>query len=174
MPKCLPAVALLGSADYPGVNGFLGSRASIMLDVVFLAMFLVLPLVGIGIGLARFRRQYTWHKRMQLTLATVLLLTVAAFEIDMQWISGWRHRAQPSPFWPVGVKSSLYIHLVFSISTFFLWLYVVYGALRNIPKPPQPSPYSGRHVFWARIAAADLVLTSITGWIFYWLAFVAK
>ncbi len=82
--------------------------------------------------------------------------------------------AQPSPFWPVGVKSSLYIHLVFSISTFFLWLYVVFGALRNIPKPPQPSPYSGRHVFWARIAAVDLVLTSITGWIFYWLAFVAK
>ncbi len=92
MPKCFFAVALLGLADFPGVNGFLGSRASIMLDVVFLAMFLVLPLVGIGIGLARFRRQYTWHKRMQLTLATVLLLTVAAFEIDMQWISGWRKR----------------------------------------------------------------------------------
>ena len=138
MPKCLPAVALLGLADYPGINGFLGSRASIMLDVVFLAMFLVLPLVGIGIGLARFRRRYTWHKRMQLTLAAVLLLTVAAFEIDMQWISGWREQAQPSPFWPMGVKSSLYIHLVFSISTFLLWLYVVFGRCETFPNHRSP------------------------------------
>jgi putative membrane protein len=173
MANCLRGVELLAAADYPGINGFLGSRASIMLDVVFLAMFLVLPLMGFGIGLARFRHQYVWHKRVQLTLATVLLAAVAAFEIDMQFVSGWRERAEPSSYWPVGVKTSLYVHLVFSISTFFLWLYVVVGALRNIPKPPQPSPYSRRHKFWARIAAIDLVLTAITGWTFYWLAFVA-
>ena len=159
--------------SFPGINGFLGTRASIMLDVVFLAMFGVLPLMAVGIGLARFRHQYTWHKRVQLTVATLLLLTVAAFEIDMQWISGWRERAEPSPYWPTGVKTSLYVHLVFSISTFFLWMYVVIGALRNTPRPPGPSAYSGRHIFWARIAAIDLVLTAITGWIFYWFAFVA-
>jgi putative membrane protein len=164
---------LLGQAIYPGINGFLGSRASVMLDVVFLAMFFVLPVLGIGIGMARFRRQYTWHKRIQLTVAAILLLAVGAFEIDMQFVSGWRERAQPSVYWPTGVKTSLYIHLVFSISTFFLWLYVVVGALRNFPKPPQPSAYSRRHVFWARVAAIDLVLTAITGWTFYWLAFVS-
>ena len=164
---------LIGQATYPGINGFLGSRASVMLDVVFLAMFFVLPMLGVGIGMARFRRQYAWHKRIQLTVAAILLLAVGAFEIDMQFVSGWRERAQPSAYWPTGVKTSLYIHLVFSISTFFLWLYVVVGALRNFPKPPQPAPYSRRHMFWARAAAIDLVLTAITGWTFYWLAFVA-
>jgi putative membrane protein len=160
-------------ADFVGVNGFLGTRASLMLDVVFLAMFAVLPVMGVSIGLARFRRQYAWHKRMQLTLAVVLLATVAAFELDMQLVSGWRGRAMLSPYWPGGVWASLDVHLIFSISTFFLWLYVVIYALRNIPNPPQPSAYSQRHVFWARLAAIDLVLTAITGWIFYWLAFVA-
>ena len=79
---------LIGQAIYPGINGFLGSRASVMLDVVFLAMFFVLPMLGVGIGMARFRRQYTWHKRIQLTVAAILLLAVGAFEIDMQFVSG--------------------------------------------------------------------------------------
>ena len=30
--------------DFPGVDGFLGNRASLMLDVVFLAMFAVLDI----------------------------------------------------------------------------------------------------------------------------------
>ncbi|HEY2826070.1 MAG TPA: DUF420 domain-containing protein [Pirellulales bacterium] len=164
---------ILLAAEYAGINGFLGSRASIMLDVVFLAMFLVLPVMAVSIGLARFGKQYAWHKRIQLILAVVLLVAVAAFEIDMQFISGWQTRAMPSPYWPSGVKTSLDIHLVFSISTFFLWLYVVIGALRSVPNPPMPSPYSRRHVFWARLAAIDLVLTALTGWVFYWLAFAA-
>ena len=158
---------------YAGVNGFLGTRASLMLDVVFLAMFLVLPVLGVSIAMVRFRQKYTWHKRAQLTLAVVLLAAVSAFEIDMQFVSGWRDRAGLSPFWKTGVMASLYVHLVISISTFFLWLYVVTGALRNIPRPPGPSVYSRRHMFWARLAAIDLALTALTGWIFYWLAFVA-
>jgi len=158
---------------YAGINGFLGTRASLMLDVVFLAMFLVLPVLGVSIAMVRLRRNYAWHKQVQLILATVLLVAVAAFEIDMQLVSGWRERAAASPFWKTGVMTSLYVHLVFSVSTFFLWIYVVEGALRNIPRPPGPSPYSRRHMFWARLAAIDLVLTALTGWIFYWLAFVA-
>jgi uncharacterized membrane protein YozB (DUF420 family) len=158
---------------YAGINGFLGTRASLMLDVVFLAMFLVLPVLGVSIAMVRFRKNYAWHKRAQLILAAVLLLAVAAFEIDMQLVSGWRDRAEPSPFWKTGVMTGLYVHLVFSISTFFLWLYVVTGALRNIPRPPRPSAYSRRHTLWARLAAIDLVFTALTGWAFYWLAFVA-
>ena len=158
---------------YAGIDGFLGTRASLMLDVVFLTMFLVLPVLGVSIAMVRFRRNYAWHKRAQLILAVVLLVAVAAFEIDMQFVSGWRDRAAPSPFWKTGVMTSLYVHLVFSVSTFFLWLYVVIGALRNIPRPPGPSAYSRWHMFWARLAAIDLVLTALTGWTFYWLAFVA-
>ena len=51
---------------------------------------------------------------------------------------------------------------------------MIVQALRKIPEPPEPSDYSHRHAFWAWIAAADMTLTALTGWIFYWLAFVAK
>jgi hypothetical protein len=144
-----------------------------MLDVVFLAMFLVLPVMGWSVWLVRSRRRYRLHKRVQLALAVVLLIAVGAFEIDMRFVSGWRDRAEPSVYWPDGVWTSLYVHLVFSVTTAFVWIYVVIGALRNIPNPPGPSEYSRWHKFWGWIAAADMTLTAVTGWIFYWMAFVA-
>ncbi|HEY2762316.1 MAG TPA: DUF420 domain-containing protein, partial [Pirellulales bacterium] len=123
-------IGVLMLAEYPGINGFLESRASLMVDVVFLAMFLVLPVLGWSTWQVKYRRRFVLHKRVQLTLAAVLLTAVAAFEIDMRFISGWRDRAEPSIYWANGiVQASLYVHLFFSISTFGLWLFVVTDAL---------------------------------------------
>jgi len=166
-------------ANYPGINGFLGTRASLMLDVVFLAMFAVVPLMAIGIGLARFRRDWKRHKLVQLTLAGVLLVAVVAFEVDMQLLTEWELRAEPSPYFssaqkwssPAGV--ALLVHLFFAIPTALVWVYVVSGAIKHFPKPPTPGDYSRRHKFWGRIAALEMTLTAVTGWVFYWLAFVA-
>lgn len=158
--------------SYPGIAGFLGTRASLMLDVVFLAMFLVVPLLGASIWLVRYRRRYALHKRLQLLLAGVLLVAVALFEFDMR-INGWIERAQPSPWYPRGVWTSLYIHLFFAVSTTVLWTLVIVRALRNFPKPPQPGAHSRWHMFWGRLAAIDMMLTAVTGWVFYLLAFVA-
>jgi putative membrane protein len=167
----MSAIALFSQTR--GINGFLGSRASIMLDVVFLAMFLVLPILAWNIWQVK-RGRYLMHKRVQLILAAVLLVTVVAFEVDMRWISGWIDRAKLSPYWGSGiVRISLWIHLVFSASTAALWLYVIVGALNNFPKPPAPSDYSRWHKFWGWLAAIDLAMTALTGWVFYYLAFVA-
>ena len=167
-------------AEFPGIDGFLpGSRATIMLDVVFLAMFAVVPLMGWGIWLVRSRRNYALHKKVQVTLGVVLLLAVAAFEIDMQFISGWRARAEPSPHWGDGtaahwVMRSLLVHLFFAVPTAVLWAFVIVEGLRKFPNPPRPCPYSRRHMFWARLAAIEMTMTAVTGWVFYWLAFVAE
>ena len=39
--------------DYPGIDGFLGTRASLMLDVVFLAMFAVIPTMAVSVHLVK-------------------------------------------------------------------------------------------------------------------------
>lgn len=164
--------------DYPGVDGFLGTRASIMLDVVFLAMFAVVPLLAWGVWLAR-RRRWQWHKRVQVTLATILLLAVAAFEIDMQWLTEWEVRAEPSPYfdsahkWSSLAGQALLVHLAFAVPTALVWIYVVAAALRKFPSPPAPSPHSQSHRRWGWIAAIGMMLTATTGLVFYWLGFVA-
>ena len=162
--------------DYPGLDGFLGTRASLMLDVVTVAMVVILPALAVSIFLVRYRKRYLLHKRLQIALSAVLFTAVTLFELDMR-INGWRLRAAASPYYSddgAGLVSKiLSVHLVFAISTAALWAAVLVQALLKFPRPPAPSLHSRRHVIWGRLAALDLVLTAVTGWVFYWLAFVA-
>jgi putative membrane protein len=159
------------------MDGFLGTRASVMLDVVVLAMAVLVPALGFSVYLVKYRRRYALHKTIQLTLGVVLLVTVAAFESEMRF-HGWRHRAAASPYggnegsvdW---VSTVLAIHLIFSVTAALLWFVVIVRALRNFPALPQPGPHSAWHRRFATLAAIDMVCTAVTGWVFYWLAFVA-
>jgi hypothetical protein len=171
---------LLAQASYPGLDGFLGTRGSLMLDVVFLAMFAVLPALAVSIYLVK-RGHYELHKKLQLLLGAVLLLAVVAFEVDMR-INGWEPRAAPSPYYageaddmdwscPIGV--ALIVHLLFAIPTTFIWAIVIVQALRKFPDPPQPGKHSASHKVWGWLAVVEMFGTAVTGWVFYYLAFVA-
>lgn len=160
-----------------GFDGFLGSRASFMVDFVVAAMVVVLPVLAWSIVQVRSGHRYRLHKRVQLFLGIVLLITVTAFEADIR-INGWRDRAQSSRFaggegmtdW-IGVM--LGVHLTFAVSTALLWVLVIARALGNFPSPPQPAAHSAWHRRFGWLAAIDMACTAVTGWIFYWMAFVA-
>ena len=157
------------------IPGFLGTRASLMLDVVFLAMFAVLPVLFYSVYLVKYKRNFALHKRIQIVLGGVLLVTVTLFEVDMR-VNGWRPLAEPSPYYGDGwtaVWICLYVHLVFAITTAVLWVWVIVAAIRRFPKPPAPGEHSRQHILLARLATFDMVATAVTGWIFYWLAFAA-
>ena len=129
---------------YDGIDGFLGTRASLMLDVVFLAMFVVLPVLGWSVWQVRYRRRYALHKRVQLILGAVLALVVTLFELDMQ-INGWEHRARESPYFgaegaPGLAQRMLWVHLFFAVTTALLWIWVITAALRKFPSPPARVP----------------------------------
>jgi putative membrane protein len=159
-------------------GGFLGTRGSLMLDVVFLAMFAVLPLLALSIYLVK-QKKYALHKRINLILGIVLLIAVLAFEIDMRFFTKWEVLAKDSPYfdeqhkWTSIAGLALIVHLCFAIPTLLLWIYVIVQALRKFPSPPLPGEHSGAHSTWAWLAAGGMFLTAITGGIFYFLAFVA-
>lgn len=143
-----------------------------MLDVVCLAMAGVLALLGLSVFLAKRRALYARHKQVQLVLAVALLIVIGLFEAEMR-LSGWRHRAEASPYYTTWVFPVLTVHLVFAVSTAMLWVAVIVAALRKFPRPPRPGSHSATHRWWAWLAAVDMVLTTLTGWLFYWLAFAA-
>lgn len=147
-----------------------------MLDIVFLAMFIVVPVMAWSIWLVKYRQRYLLHKRVQLALAVVLLAAVLAFEIDMRFFTDWEERARESLYFssPINwVKLALAVHLCFAVPTTLLWIYVTWHALVNIPNPPGPSQHSAKHIRWARLAAWEMLGTAVTGWVFYYLAFMA-
>jgi len=144
-----------------------------MLDVLVLAMGVVVLVLGWSIYEVKYRHRYQLHKWVQVSLGVVLLVAVIVFEIDVR-LYGWQDRAAGE----IGghasrlVMTSLAVHLVFAISATILWPLVIIRALLNFPSPPHPGPHSRFHVRWARIAAIDMFITAVTGWTFYYLAFV--
>jgi uncharacterized membrane protein YozB (DUF420 family) len=165
------------TAQAAGWNGILGTRGSLMLDLVLLAMFAVVPVMAWSMWQVRAYKRYELHRRVQVGLGFVLGLTIIAFAVDMR-LHGWRARAEPSRFWRDGalndaIDVSLVLHLACAVPTAFLWVFVIVQALRHFDRPTQPNAYSPRHRFWARLAAVEMVLTAVTGWGFYYLAFVA-
>ena len=154
----------------PGFLPF--SRASFMLDFVGLAMVVIIPLLTYSLFLAKVKRQFPLHKKLQLSIAIILAVAVLAFEIDMR-VYGWRQYAEVSPYYDSILFPFLYFHILISTVTVLLWTYVIWQALRNFPNPPASTIFSPKHKKYARAAALGMYLTSFTGWIFYYMAFVA-
>jgi putative membrane protein len=159
--------------QFPGIDGFLGTRASLMLDLIVVAIAAVLVVLAWSVYQVKYHRRYALHKRVQIVLAVVLLVAVTAFEIDIR-LHGWEDRAAGKLGGTASslVRNALYVHLFFAVTTVVLWPVVLVRALRNFPNPPMPAAHSPWHLFWARLAALDMLGTAVTGWIFYWLAFV--
>ena len=155
-----------------GIDGFLGTRASLGMDVVLVGLLATLPVLAWSVALVR-RGRYAAHRALQLAIVVALGAAIVVFEIDIRLVSDWRERARESPWWPGGVLAALAVHLVFAVSTFGLWAWVVWEALTRFPKPPAPGGHGPRHRRLARLAASDLVCTAVTGLAFYWLAFCA-
>lgn len=160
-------------------DGFLGYHASLMLDAVVVALVLVVPVLIFSLYSVKIRRRYTLHRNLQLGLAITLLIAVLAFEIDMHVVQGgWVQVVQKGP--PVSpeqlgkIRQVLRIHLCFAGSTPFLWATTIILALRRMPSPPMPCSHSGLHKTLGWLSTIDLVLTSITGLIFYYVAFINR
>lgn len=161
-------------------SGFLGFPPStLMLDVVVSALVLVVPALLFSLYLAKVKKNFGAHKNVQLVLAVVLLIAVVLFEVDIRLHGGWEKIVnQPegrlSPERLATIRQALYIHMLFALSTPFFWGITIAGALRKFANPPVPSPHSRLHKILGWISVVDLTLTSVTGLIFYYLAFVAK
>lgn len=161
-------------------DGFLGFRTSFMLDFVAVSLVLIVPVLVYSLIAVKVQRRYVVHRRLQLLLGVVLLVAVSLFEIDMQWIQGgWlnvvdKREVKLSAEQLAFARQVLYVHLCFAISTPLLWATTIGLALRHMPSPPQPCPHSKLHKTLGWLSTIDIVLTSVTGLVFYYFAFVTK
>ena len=160
-------------------HGFLGFNSSFMLDVVVCALILVVPALAYSLYLVKMRQKFVWHRNIQVGLGVVLLITVLAFEIDLQVVhGGWRNIVEQrhpefSEQQMEFVKKVLWVHLVFAGTTPLFWAATIFLALKRMPSPPCPCDHSPLHKKLGWISTIDITLTSITGLLFYYYAFVA-
>jgi putative membrane protein len=162
------------------VDGFLGYRTSFMLDFVVCSLVLVVPLLLWSIWLVRYRRQFTLHRRLQLAIGLILLVAVTAFEVDLQLVhGGWQNIVAKQQLSDVDlaakvaeVRPWLWFHLCFAVTTPVLWIATIVLAMRRFGNPPVPGPHSRLHAWLGWASTVDITLTSVTGLIFYYMAFM--
>ncbi|HVT30718.1 MAG TPA: DUF420 domain-containing protein [Lacipirellulaceae bacterium] len=144
-----------------------------MLDVVCLSMIGVVIVLAWSIYQVKMCRRYQLHQWTQITLGILLLVVVVLFELDIR-LHGWEARAAGhiGVHPPSIVFTALYVHLIFAVSTVILWPATIGFAVANFGVPPRPGSHSRIHIPLAWTATADMFLTAVTGWVFYWLAFV--
>ncbi|MGW4355470.1 DUF420 domain-containing protein [Nocardia sp. NPDC004582] len=160
--------------QFPGVDGFLGTRASWAMDTMVLVMAVVVAVLAWSVYQAKVNRKFGVHKGIQILLAVGLLAAVVLFEMDVRF-NGWQERAAGVVGGTASatVWTALAVHLAFAVFSVVLWPVVIIRAARNFGSPPHPGAHSGWHRRWAPIAAVGMTLTALTSWVFYALAFVA-
>lgn len=156
------------------MGGFLPfSRAPLALDLISLVMLVVVPVLTWSLYLVRSRHDYRLHKAVQIWTGVGLGAALLVFEVDVR-LHGWRLGAKASPYYDTWLFPVFYVHLGAAITTTLLWIYTLTTALKGFPSPPRPGGESRRHRRVTGLAALGMYGTAVTGWTFYWMAFIAR
>jgi uncharacterized membrane protein YozB (DUF420 family) len=154
-------------------QGFLGTRADLLMDLVITALVAVVPIVLWNWRLARSGR-WALHKRMQIGLAALLGLVVAVFEYNLRLQGGIFEATKASAYAGTPTLNFwIWCHTFFAITTLFVWLGLIIASLRRFPSPPQPGAFSATHRFWGRIGMVWMLATGLTSLPVYLYGFAA-
>lgn len=166
----------ISAGSFAMSDGFLGYKTSFMLDLVVCALVIVVPLLIYSLYLVKVRRRFAQHRNLQVALGVILLVTVGLFEYDLQWVQGgWENvvaKREISSEQLSAARSILHLHLVFAVTTPLLWAVTLIYAWRKFSRPPVPGEHSRLHKALGWLSTIDITLTSITGLLFYYMAFM--
>jgi len=148
------------------MSGFLGTRGDFIVDFVMVFSG-VLPFLMLYTFYLASKKRFALHKNLQMLLLLLLTIGVIALELDIKFGS-IEQVMMASPYYGTKLLLGIFIiHLIFAISTFFLWSYLVFKSATIYPKPFKEF----NHKFWGKFVFFDMILTAVTGWMLYILLF---
>jgi putative membrane protein len=152
-------------------QGFLGTRADLLMDLVIVALIAVVPIVLYNWHLARSGR-FARHKTLQISLALLLAVVVGVFEVNLRLQGGIFAATGGSSYAGTATLDFwIYLHTFFAITTLFVWTGLIVMSLRRFPGPPTPGPFSATHRFWGRLGMVWMLVTGVTSLPVYILGF---
>lgn len=143
-------------------QGFLGTRADFLMDVVIVALIAVVPIVLYNWSLAR-RGKYDMHKTLQVSLALLLAVVVGLFEYNLRLQGGIFEATKASSYaGSITLDFWIYLHTFFAITTIIVWAALIILSLRRFSSPPIPGAFSSAHKRWGRIGMIWMLVTGVT------------
>ncbi len=142
-------------------------NTDILIDIVNFSFIVIVPALIYSWIKVR-KGEYSFHKKIQLTLFAVLFVTVILFELDLRARGGIFKMVEQSQFEGTAFLNGLiWFHMFVSITTSFIWMGLVAFSLWKFASPPVPNNFSGVHKFFGKIGMIDMILTGITGVMLY-------
>lgn len=149
------------------------SRAHWAIDALALAMLVVIPLSMVSFSIVKFFRQTRLHLWLQVAISVVMGVFLLAFELSIR-IVGWREQAEVSPYYESYLLALLFLHLLCAVPAVGLWYYTLYKALKEFSFSAKPGKYSMMHRRMGWVSYLFLLMANLTGYGFYYLAFIAE
>ncbi len=154
--------------------GFLGTRADILIDIVTLSFIVILPVLITSWWLARSKKNYASHRKIQLTLGITLGIVVAIFEYDLSASGGIFELTKGGIYEGTAILNwTIYIHTFFSVLTSIIWVTLIIASLIKFKNPPKPNEFSRTHRFWGKTGMVTMFMAGITSPPLYYFGFMA-
>ncbi len=152
--------------------GFLGTKASLYLDVVTIYFGLLPFLLAFSIRYA-LKKEYEKHYRSQIVIFTITLIIVMIFEVGIRFSGGFIEFAKESSIPMTFLSIFLGVHIVIAILSVILWVILIYTSLREYRVGGDMAIFAKYHKQKTRVLFVGLTLTSIMGIMIYIFLFVA-
>lgn len=140
-------------------DGFFGTRANILGDIVLVATLATPFLLMHSFRIAR-RREADRHRRFQLVLLGVLLCAIVLFEVDVRMASAGGGLMKDSSWAGTTTLRVLTLgHVLGAVATFAGWLALTIMSVKRF-RATLPGAFSKRHrslgkaVFWGSVYTA--------------------
>jgi hypothetical protein len=153
-------------------RGFLGTRADLLMDVVFVSTLATPFILVWAIRLAQ-QRQLEKHRFVQTLLLGVLLVAVALFEVDVRLSGGSGSLMKGSSYAGTGLLRGITLaHVLANVVTFIAWLVLVVKSRRRF-NGALPGSFSASHRRLGRFVLGGTVFGALSAIVMYGLGFVA-
>ncbi len=147
-------------------EGFLGTRADIIIDVV-MTVSGFLPAIMMYTFYLAAKGKHQLHKNLQLVILLLVTILVVALEVDVRSGDLQAAGALSAYHDTIVLRVLFIIHLIFATTTFIGWIWLVIKSAKIYPKHFG----SFNHKKWGKILFIDVVLTVVTGWMMYIMVF---
>lgn len=152
-------------------QGFLGTRADVLLDIIVIAVTLV-PFILIYSFQKVRSGNHSIHSKIQTLLFFVVLTAVVLFEVNIRISGGSGSLLQGSAF--AGneyFRIFLWIHIAVATLTYSGWGFLLLISNKKWTTRLLPGEFSVNHKKWGKIIFAGACFTSFSGLVVYILGF---
>ena len=152
--------------------GFLGTRASFLMDVILVAVDLVPFILVYSISLVK-KKNYQAHRAIQFITLTVVVIAVALFEFDIRLSPQPTVLAEANSWYEDSrFKIFLWLHIICASFTYMTWAGLAYKSNKMFLKT-LPGSFSKAHKKIGKLIFLGACYTALSGSVIYYLLFVA-